>query len=102
MYDCTAADARLMPGQEHMIPSWCPLTDFPAAQIAERDFENAALKMRIEALGDIEAIEQAAEVLKIETGHDPGMRRIHRFGQEWWTPLRKIEERLRAMLERKR
>jgi hypothetical protein len=44
VHECTKAGAHLPQGEEHKIPSWCPLPDHPAIAMAKLEDEVKMLR----------------------------------------------------------
>lgn len=45
---------------------------------------------------------QAADALKIWTGHDSNFNARHHYGEKWWEPIEALEKKLRAAAEGKK
>lgn len=97
-YECAKVGTILPHNEGHRAPGWCPLTEYPSDMVRERDLTIAELQRQLEAARDPKTVSEAAEVLRLMTGHDSQPNIDRRYGQRWWEPIKKIEQDLRAML----
>jgi hypothetical protein len=98
IYECTKVDARLPYNEEDKIPTWCPLSDYPASAIVDRDNTIRELRGQLDAIRDVSVIRDAADALQIYTGHDYALNIRRKFGERWWEPIKRIEAGLRKMI----
>jgi hypothetical protein len=96
--ECTEAGTILPFNEGHTIPEWCPLTAYPSDAVERREDTIKELRRQLEAARDEKLIAEAADAMRLWTGHDSQPNIERKFGKQWWEPIKKIEDGLRKML----